>query len=145
MVRQGRGPDMPVPEQAWKPRRVAPGGEPAPLRFESANIPVVMTPWELNTRIGFLFSESVPHPQLAPFHQRTTKFFGQWQALWACHGERAEGWPDYRAALDAYMDDARRMSHQVQLRNEMLFLTALAATVDHVAVPREGRAKQGGY
>lgn len=104
------------------------------ITFERANVPRVMTPWELNARIGFLFAEAEPHPSLQQLHPIALRFRNQWLSLWAAHGERDAGWPAYRAAVDAFLGETRRLCGLVQLRNRLGFAHAMEAQVGKMAV-----------
>lgn len=138
-VAAGRNHDGPAAAPGWQPRHVpfAPGAK-AELRYETANVPVVMTPWEVIHRIRFLFGEAVPHPALQQAHPIALAFCRRWQALWAAFGEREEGWPHYRRELNDFMDEMRRLTDQVVLVNELAFFGALGSWVGKIAVAGEG-------
>lgn len=65
LLSQGRTPEQREPE--WQPKRVDPRAAHAvpALDFESFNVPVVMSPWELREHIVFLINDAEPAPQLA--------------------------------------------------------------------------------
>jgi len=128
----GRAHDAQVP--GWTPRFVAPGSVEPRLRLESVNVPVVMTPWELRDHIAFVLGDALPNPRLAQVHQACGQFIRLWQSLWALHGEARSGWPDYRAALDAFDRDLRACALQLPLRNQGGIYECIEALVLKVAL-----------
>lgn len=104
------------------------------IAFERSNVPTVMTPWEVDARIGFLVAEAGTHPALQALHPFVLRFRNRWRALWSAHGEREEGWPEYRAAVDAFMAHVRRLASGVQLGNRLNFAGAMEAQVGKMAV-----------
>lgn len=134
-VRRGRthaGQPLSVP---WAPRQVLPGeGGTAPACFESANLPVVMTPWELGSRLHFLLDEALPFPALPTARARVESLLRQWRFLWAEHGDRPEGWPAFRQAAIAFLSEFRRLVGGAVLRNELLLAEGVAAIVANVSV-----------
>ena len=141
LVNAGRAPGHNDPP-GWTPRLVAANpadpADPAPLRYESSNVPDVMTPWELDQHCRFLFGDVLPHPQLPAAQRRTMQLQTEWQALWAEHGTDRAGWPRYRAALDAYDADIEAIGAQLQLVNGNGFVKALRAMVLAVALADRG-------
>ncbi len=104
LVARGRRPFAPG-DAAFSPREVPfdSDSEPA-LAFESVNQPVVMSPWEQEAHLAFLFQElenaAVSRPgRLAELRALLDRFRFDWGALWALHGENASGWPAYRERL----------------------------------------------
>ena len=135
MVRRGRTHDGTPLGPAWAPSHIAPGtASIAPARFESANLPVVMTPWELSDRLRFLLSEAAPHPSLDAARTLTDSFLCQWRQLWAEHGDRPAGWPAFRQAADAYLARLLQTVGRAPLRNELLLAGAIGSIVRQVAV-----------
>jgi len=138
-VRNAKPHDATVP--GWRPQSLAPIANFVPaLDFEAENFPTVMTPWEIRSHYAFLMSEAAPHPAVPLIHQVLLQFTRHWQALWARYGERVEGWPRYRAAVEA----ARRELTQggaddVDLRNGVRLLEALQAWVFEPAVAAHRR------
>ncbi len=135
-----------IPERAWNPKSI--GFDPtlpAPrLDFESRNVPLVMTPWEIREHIGFLLREAVPEPRLAAIQRALSLFTRSWQANWACHGEDRAGWPRYRALLDGLRQELLALgAGQIGLRNEVGLLHALDGCLFAVALADEaGRADE---
>lgn len=121
---------------AWMPQYVAPTqGTAPPLDYESVNMPVVMTPWEIRTHASFLVSEAVPDPRLGMVRQLLFAFARDWQAAWACHGESREGWPRYRRLLDlAFEALLRAGADKLGLHNEANLMETLKAHIFDVAL-----------
>jgi len=134
LLNAGRPPGRRGPE--WNPGRVEAGLQSRPeLDFETVNAPVVMTPWELREHIVFLLDEAVPHPSLAQVQPALLAFARRWHALWACYGERREGWSRYRELLQATRAELiARGIGQVGLRNEVGLMQALDAYVFDMAL-----------
>src|SRR5690606_6776641 len=84
LVAKGRPQPLPEGAGAWEPQLVAPrtGAQPE-LAYESVNVPVVMSPWELNAQFGMLFAEAVPHPQLGHVQALAARVVRSWRSLWA--------------------------------------------------------------
>jgi Sulfotransferase family/Aspartyl/Asparaginyl beta-hydroxylase len=144
LVRNGQMPGNHVPE-GWRAEVVAPTDEQQPaLRYESVNIPVVMTPWEMREHISFLFREVRPHAQLEPAQQVTARFLGAWQALWSEFGTDPAGWPAYRQALDTYEQWLGHSAASLQLINDASLLHVLRLMVFSVAISDSNRAPGAG-
>lgn len=135
LMREGRmSGGMPQPP-GWRTQFVAPTDERSPpLRMESENVPVVMTPWELREHIGFLLSETQPHPQLDAVKGVTARFLGAWSALWSEFGVSEDGWPAYRKALTTYESWLRANAMDVPLINESRLVNALSIMVLSMAL-----------
>lgn len=144
LLRDGRMSGVSAPAD-WHTEFVAPvdGARPS-LRLESTNIPVVMSPWEMREHIGFLFSETRPHPQLELAQQVTARFLAAWSALWAEFGTDPQGWPAYRRALNTYEQWLRGSAASLQLINNSWLLDSLRIMVFSVAVSGGGKADEGG-
>ena len=109
------------------------------LDFESRNLPVVMTPWELREHVGFLLRESVPHASLAGIQRSLGMFLRSWQACWACHGDDPSGWPSYRVLLQSARDELLTLGGaSLGLRNEVGLMAALDSSVFSVALSDTG-------
>lgn len=114
----GRLPDQPNP--AWTARQFVPVGATIDqLEYEKENVPLVMTPWEIQGHVDFLFREAdQKHPRFMPIAHAASRFTHIWRALWSTYGESEIGWPRYRKALDefaAQLMDLRAID--VPLRN----------------------------
>lgn len=132
LVAQGRPHDGPA--AGWTPARIEPGPLAAVFPCEAVNVPVVMTPWELNAHLGLLFGDVLPHPQLAQVRQISMRFARAWQGAWFAHGERPEGWPVYRALLQQFVEEVRGPSQPLMLRNELGWFKVLLVMVARVAI-----------
>ena len=105
------------------------------LDFESVNAPAVMTPWEVRDHIVFLLGDAVPAPQLPALQQALLAFSRRWHALWSCYGESRDGWPRYRALLDATWPELLAKGvDQVGLKNELGLARALSSYVFDMAL-----------
>jgi hypothetical protein len=136
LAMNGRNPSQ-ASTAPWTPRRIAPQGVPASaLDFETANVPTVMTPWEVREHIDFLLSEGDPrHPAFEATSLAAARFIHTWRGLWSTFGESSEGWPRYRAALDGFIEALRREgATAIVLRNGCSFAAAVAAQVYNVAL-----------
>ena len=135
LVRDGRmSGGVPEP-QGWRAQFVAPTDErDPPLRMETENVPIVMTPWELREHITFLLSETRPHPQLEMAKAVTARFLGAWSALWSEFGAAEAGWPAYRKALTTYEQWLLSNAGEVPLVNESRFVNALRIMVLSMAL-----------
>jgi hypothetical protein len=112
-----------LPEQAnptWAARKFEPTGATIDqLEYESQNLPTVMTPWEIQGHIDFLFREAdQKHPQFMAVAHAASHFAHVWRALWSTFGESKLGWPRYRQALDAFTAQLKETrANEVKLRN----------------------------
>jgi hypothetical protein len=132
-VDRGCAPNAPVP--GWQPQPVAAQpGHLGAIEFESVNVPTVMTPWEIREHINFLLGDVVAHPQVAGAQKLCSLFIRDWQGLWSRYGEAREGWPQYRARLDAFAQQLQEYADRIMLRNEAVFLNALTLMVLRVAL-----------
>ena len=131
----GRGRPHDAPRGAWAPQRVAPDPA-APVDFpcESANVPAVMTPWELGQHFGFLFGEAVPHPQLQALQMVTARLMREWKALWARYEQAEAGRAAFKTAFDGYMATVHPLAQGVMLRNEMPWLDVVQIMLGRVVV-----------
>lgn len=143
LVRDGQMPGNYVPE-GWRAEVVAPTGELHPaLRYESVNLPAVMTPWEMREHITFLLHEVRPHSQLEPVKHVTARFLAAWQALWSEYGTDPAGLPAYRKALNSYQQWLQNSASQLQLINDSSLVVALRLMVLSVAIGDNNRASSG--
>lgn len=120
----------------WQATFVAPDPRAQPaLDFESENVPDVMTPWEIRAHVAFALAEALPHRNTPPIQQRLLMFVRDWHGLWSAYGERREGWPRYRALLDAARRDLQAFgAGDVVLANTIGLLPALDSWVFNVAL-----------
>lgn len=144
LVGYGRPHDGPLVAPAWAPQRVVPGtGSPHEFACEVVNVPVVMTPWELNSHFGLLFVDAVPHPNLQPLRVLTQRFSRAWQGLWFQYGERPEGHDAFRRLLAGYLAEAKPLAEPVMLNNELAWFGAMHAMIGRIAIrPAEGARRR---
>ena len=121
-----------------EPRSGGHGG----LPLESANVPLVMSPWEMASHLGFLLGEARPHPQLQKVQVLAGQLVRAWRGLWAQYGERAEGHVHYRALVDAFSAQAMPLAKPLLLHNGGSFSLSLANLVVRSAL--RGDARQDG-
>lgn len=143
LVRDGRMPGNHEPE-GWRVEAVEPSAESHPaLRFESVNLPAVMTPWEMREHITFLLHETSPHPQLEPVKQVTSRFLAAWQSLWSEYGTDPGGLPAYRKAMTSYEQWLKSSASALQLINGSPLVPALRLMVLSVALADSNAASSG--
>lgn len=133
-VAGGKPHDMQIP--GWTPRPVPflDGARPA-LDYESRNLPVVMTPWEMREHIVFFLGEAERHPQLQAIQQTLSRLSRRWTALWACHGEDESGWPRFRGLIDETRQQlVQQGAAQLPLVNRLSFMQAFNAAVLEAAL-----------
>lgn len=126
----------------WRMEDCAPAdilGMPANLALETVNVPQVMTPWELRNHLQFILDHVEPHPRAAVVERQAARFIANWQALWARHGESRDGWPAYRAALDAFTRHMENEGTALRLVNGMRFMATLRSMVLGVALADRGQ------
>ena len=134
LVGRGRAPGHNVPA-GWQARAVAADGNaPVALRYETVNVPLVMTPWELREHLGFLLRDLPQAPNLQAVHQHAAHFQIQWQSLWSEYGSDRAGWPAYRQALDGFDQAMEQLADGMLLVNGSVFLSALRAMIVSVAL-----------
>ena len=123
----------------WKAHRVAfdAGVKPA-LAYESTNVPIVMTPWEVKEHLLFALDDALPHPRLDEVQQLIGHFVRHWRALWAEHGESPLGFPAYRLALDQLATALRLSANGIVLENRVPLVRAVHRLVIDVAVNDAG-------
>jgi hypothetical protein len=131
----GRGRPHPAQIPGWSPGEVTFSEDETPqLEFESVNLPKVMSPWELRSHIGFLFTESQTHRDLPALQQSAMRFLKRWQALWAANGEADEARSRYQSVLDEFVTDVRRLGRGILLRNDVILSDAMQAMVTKAAL-----------
>ncbi|KFN51006.1 sulfotransferase [Arenimonas composti] len=135
LIAAGRAPGREAPGWHAAPFAFDPARPAPPLDFETVNLPLVMSPWEMREHFVFLLGEAVGDPRLPAIQQALLDFSRRWLALWAAHGEDRGGWPRYRALLDATA--ARLLAlgvGEIGLRNEVGLWFALQSHVFDVAL-----------
>ncbi len=126
----GRLPEQQNPN--WQARAFEPAGVSIDqLEYERENMPTVMTPWEIQNHVDFLFREAQQnHPQFPHVAHAASHFTHVWRALWSTYGESKAGWPRYRKALDEFGARIRAVrAGEVKLRNGSDLFSTLNALV----------------
>jgi hypothetical protein len=133
LASRGRPHDAPR-GAGWQPRAVAPEPAIPALAFESSNVPVVMTPWELNAQLSQLFADVLPDPNAAMVHQMAGQLVRTWRGLWAQYGDAEEGHARYRAVMDAFIAQVRQPAESLRLRNDLHWYGAMVIALGKSAV-----------
>ncbi|MEO9080090.1 MAG: aspartyl/asparaginyl beta-hydroxylase domain-containing protein [Rhodanobacter sp.] len=140
LVSNGRAPGHGAFDGWQAEQMAAQAGAGSVLCYESVNVPVVMTPWEMREHMQFLLAHVHPHAQLDPVQQIVGRFLTQWHALWAQHGTDQAGWPAYRETLVAFEASMQHYAVALQLINGALFMNTLRAMVLRVALADQSLA-----
>lgn len=131
----------------WRPRQIEfdPGAAPD-IRFESYNLPTVMSPWELKRHLDFLLDEMVPTAQTEPLRLQVANLYRAWRALWAGNADSANAVPEYRRLLVNFLAKVQPMVGGARLRNELPMQAALTIMVARAAMVDDAvsAARQGG-
>jgi hypothetical protein len=115
--------------QGWQARAVRPGHAVPALDYESFNLPLVMSPWEVREHLSFLMNEMQPGEAVRLFSEGVAGPFAlEWRALWAKYGDSGEGLAEYRALRDHFQGQLGGFN-ALTLRNGILFVDAIAAIV----------------
>ena len=139
LVNRGRAPGQPGFE-SWREEAVAATLEECPtLLYESVNVPVVMTPWELQEHLVFLLGDVNPHQYLATAQQVATQFITNWKMLWAQYGTDRTGWPFYREELNAFAHAMEKIAAPLMLVNGTKVMDALRPMLLDVAIAGAGK------
>ncbi|MFP7723145.1 aspartyl/asparaginyl beta-hydroxylase domain-containing protein [Lysobacter sp. A3-1-A15] len=118
----------------WEPRRVAPTDAESSFACERVNVPVVMTPWELNAHMGQLMADAQPHPNLQPVRQATMRFARAWHGLWSRFGDAPDGHDAFRELLARYLAEVARPAQPLVLNNQLRWFDAMQVMVARAAV-----------
>ena len=139
LAADGRPHDAPQGPGEWQATRVAPLLDaPLPvLSCEAVNVPVVMSPWEINTHLVLLFGDALPHPGLHRVQMICSRFLRIWRGLWARFGDTDAGLPHYRKALQAFIEETRVAAGSLILANELHWYNAMMTLIGKVAVRSE--------
>lgn len=119
----------------WLPRRLPfrEGGD-SRIRFESYNVPAVMSPWELKHRLDFLLGELLPSPEIAIIREQVGSLFLAWRSVWAQDADSSRAEPEYRRLLDEFMFKVQPVASTLFLRNELPMMAVLIVMVASAAV-----------
>lgn len=135
LAADGRPHDAPRGPGRWEATRFVPPQDAAPaLSCEALNVPLVMTPWEINTQLLLLFGDALPHPELQRVQMISSRFLRIWRGLWARFGDTGEGLPHYRAALQEYVEATRLPASSLILDNQIHWYNAMMTLIGKVAV-----------
>jgi hypothetical protein len=131
----GQGRPHNAPRAGWQPRQVAPvAGEIAEFACEAVNVPAVMSPWELKSHLGLLFSDARPHPNLQRLSSATQRFTRVWQGLWFRFGDRSAGHDEFRGALESYLAEIRPIAEPIWLKNDLNWYATVQVMIGRSAV-----------
>jgi hypothetical protein len=135
LVARSRSVPGPV-DPNWRAEPVAPvPGAMPELALESVNLPVVMSPWEMEAHFRLIFGEAdSQQPGLAAASGAARRFALAWKGLWARYGTAVEGHEDYRRTLAAFLEEVEPAAARIQLRNGINCMSALLTVVAKVAV-----------
>ncbi len=108
--------------QAVRAVPFVPGTEPS-LRFEASNLPVVMTPWEIDSLWSNWLADACAGPAdpavIAELNAAVQPIFREWRSLWAEHADQRTGWPSYAKLMARLQAVATRFADRVPLPNDM--------------------------
>jgi hypothetical protein len=136
LVDRGKPHGLVVPANAWQPRRLLPRpDEVATFPCEAVNVPVVMSPWELNSHLGLLLADAAPHPNLAQVRSIVMGFARNWQGLWFEYGDRPEGHARFSELLQRFLQEVHGPSQPLTLRNDLRWYGAMTKMVGKIAAP----------
>ena len=145
LVARGRAQGVPG-HGGWQPIHVSPqprGATEFPL--ESFNVPLVMSPWEMNAHFGLLFNDALPHPQLPQLQLLAAQLVRGWRGLWAQYGVDPAGHPHYRALMAKFVEHAFPLAQAVQLRNGSGFINPTTKIIVNSAVRHDTHEDSGEY
>jgi len=132
LTSRGRTHDAPR-GAGWQPRKVSPGEPADALAYESTNVPLVMTPWELNAQLTLLFAEVLPDPTLGVVRQMANHLVRTWRSLWAEYGDAKQGHAHYRAVLDRFIEEVKVPAESLLLRNDLRWYGAMVTSLGKAA------------
>ena len=127
LVEQGRPHGVSPP--GWRPRFVAPSNASTVLECERFNVPLVMSPWELQVHVQGLNAElAEPQaPDVGQLRMACARLFRGWRGLWAQYGDSGDGQEHYRAALERFLQDLPDGAAKKRLRNGLFWLHAVTS------------------
>lgn len=135
LVEAGRPVGAGAAPAGWAPREVAFEAATQPrVRFESHNVPAVMSPWELRRHLEFLLDEAVPFPRQAALRQQVDVLCRSWRGLWAAEGPDERAKPEYRRLLERFVQNSRPLAADASLCNELPLFPAIMMMVGRAAV-----------
>src|SRR5438046_1996174 len=100
------------PEPADGSRARSRRARPYRRAFEQNNRPKVMTPWEVQRHIQYIFDHVPPGSAIRPIAKRLDRFVSGWHGAWAQFGTSDEGLPAYFSLIERVRDDIRSLNAQ---------------------------------
>jgi hypothetical protein len=93
------------------------------LRFETSNLPVVMTPWEIDSLWANWLADACAGPAdpavIAALNAAVQPIFREWRGMWAEHADQPTGWPGYAQLMARLRTVADQFAGSVPLPNGM--------------------------
>ena len=133
LVARGR-PARLAGDGSWQTQMFRPESPCPQLALEAINVPVVMSPWEVEAHLRLILEEALPHPQLKGLEGVGRQFVLTWRGLWARYGEAPEGREEYSIALHEFLSKIEAPGKQVPLRNGITYLSAVISLIGKMAV-----------
>ncbi len=100
----------------------APDASPA-LRYETSNLPIVMSPWEIESIWGDWLADACAGPAdadaIAALGTAMQPVLREWRSTWAEHADRASGWPTYVHLIARLRSLAGTFAGRIPLPNGM--------------------------
>jgi hypothetical protein len=91
------------------------------LRFETINLPAIMSPWEIRCHAQFIFDNADEHERLPALRERIERFADSWNAVWTEFSDTAAGVPAYRQLVArCHADVGAIAGTEVKLRNGLM-------------------------
>lgn len=131
--------------QGREPELVGRGSGGGRLRFEKANFPTVMSPWELRALFDEVTGKTAPGAGLDIVRLRLDRLVDGWSATWAEHEIDPAGLPHYRSMASAAIQDLWAIpgGSALTLDNGIALYTVLLQTVfDNVVESDRVRASK---
>lgn len=108
------------------------------LAFERVNVPLVMSPWEMQCHLEYLLEHTLPHDNLDAVVRRLRRFIAGWTAAWSQFGVVADGIPAYRSLIDEVRPELHALGGiDIKLDNGELFLVGVEALMFWNAIARD--------
>ena len=139
--------------EARPPRRVPYAADSEPdLAFEQVNIPVVMSPWELEAAwdawIADAYEGSAHAGTADALVAAAAPIFLRWRALWARYGDSAPGWPQFAAATEEFERRTYPLAATVELPNGVSLGNIIKRSLVpamHTPMQRKGFARSAAH
>ena len=112
-------------------------GAPAEIITEAVNLPVVMSPWEIERNVATLLEdarECAPAGAVDGLATALGAFRHAWRERWAVHGASSTGWEGYRRLLAEADAEVRRGADGLRLANGLALDEAIRQLVLHPAL-----------